>query len=110
MSKLTNISDYVENIHFLLGETFVTNFAILVYLEVIKKVPWIKISEDIHNAMKQYLVDVNGITLGGLAEASVEYAMENLKDFEDFLELEENGESEEEEGDEAEDEDQEEED
>lgn len=81
----------------MLGETFVTNLAILEYLEVNGKVPWIKISEDIHNSMKQYLVDVKGITLGKLAEASVEYAMENLQDFEDFLELEENSESEEEE-------------
>ena len=59
--------------------------------------PWIKISEDLHNAMKQYLLDIKGITLGELADASFEYAMQNLEDFEDFLEIHENEESEEEE-------------
>jgi len=57
--------------------------------------PWVKISSDAHKDMKQYLVDVDGLNLGELAEAAFEYAMENLEAFEKFLELEDSEESEE---------------
>lgn len=62
--------------------------ASLVFLEVVK-VPWIKVSSEAHKDMKQYLVDIEGIGLGELVEACYEYAMQNLKDFEAFLELDE---------------------
>jgi hypothetical protein len=64
--------------------------------------PWIKISSDAHKDMKQFLVDVDGLSLGELVEAAFEYCMENLDDnpheregFEKFLELEESEETEE---------------
>ena len=49
---------------------------------------WIKISSEAHKDMKQYLVDVDGLNLGELVEASFEFCMENLEAFEKFLELE----------------------
>lgn len=69
--------------------------AILVFLEVVR-MPWIKVSSEAHKDMKQYLVDIEGIGLGELVEACYEYAMQNLKDFEAFLELEETDETKEE--------------
>jgi hypothetical protein len=50
--------------------------------------PWVKTSSEAHKAMKQYLVDIEGLTLGELVEATFSYAMENIEDFEGFLELE----------------------
>jgi hypothetical protein len=47
--------------------------------------PWIKVSKEAHKAMKQYLVDIEGLTLGELVEEAFAYALENLKDFEDGL-------------------------
>jgi hypothetical protein len=67
----------------------------LVFLEVVR-MPWIKVSSEAHKDMKQYLVDIEGIGLGELVEACYEYAMQNLKDFEAFLELEGTDETEEE--------------
>jgi len=62
--------------------------------------PWIKVSSDAHKGMKQYLVDVEGLSLGELVERAFEFSMENLEEFEKFLGLEEtdevNGEQEEE--------------
>lgn len=57
--------------------------------------PWVKISSDAHKDMKQFLVDIDGLSLGELVEAAFEYAMENLEPFEKFLELEESEEAEE---------------
>jgi hypothetical protein len=64
--------------------------------------PWVKISSDAHKDMKQFLVDVDGLSLGELIEAAFEFCMENLEDssgkhegFEKFLELEESEEAEE---------------
>jgi len=51
--------------------------------------PWVKISSEAHKNMKQYLVDIDGLSLGELADAAFEYAMQNLEDFEKYLELEE---------------------
>lgn len=59
--------------------------------------PWVRVSSNVHKAMKEFLVDIEGITLGELVEDTFQYAMENVPDFEDFLELEE---TEEEEGEE----------
>jgi len=50
--------------------------------------PFVKISKDAHKDMKQYLVDVEGLTLGELIEVAFEYAMQNVEDFAEFLELE----------------------
>jgi hypothetical protein len=50
--------------------------------------PWVKISSESHKDMKQFLVDVEGLNLGELVEASFEFCMENLEAFEKFLELE----------------------
>jgi hypothetical protein len=61
--------------------------------------PFVKISKDAHKDMKQYLVDVEGLTLGELIESAFEYAMQNLHDFEQFLELEADQETEDEESD-----------
>jgi len=69
--------------------------AILVFLEMVK-MPWIKVSSEAHKDMKQYLVDIEDLSLGELVEACYEYAMQNLKDFEAFLELEGTDETEEE--------------
>jgi hypothetical protein len=70
--------------------------------------PWVKISEDAHKDMKQYLVDVEGLSLGELVEAALGFSMENLGKFEKFLGLEEtdevSGEQEEEDKEESEDE------
>jgi hypothetical protein len=57
--------------------------------------PWVKISSDAHKDMKQYLVDVEGVSLGELVEAAFEYCMENLADFEKSFGIEESDESEE---------------
>jgi hypothetical protein len=64
--------------------------------------PWVKIPSDTHKAMKQYLVDIEGLTLGELVEAIFSYAMENIEDFEGFIELEDSEESEKDETKEAE--------
>jgi len=61
--------------------------------------PWVKVSKDAHNDMKQYLVDVEGLSLGELVEAAFEFCMQNLEDFEKFLQLEEIDEEEKEEAD-----------
>jgi hypothetical protein len=53
------------------------------------KMPWVKISSDAHKDMKQFLVDIDGLSLGELVESAFEYCMENLEPFEKFLELEE---------------------
>ena len=58
--------------------------------------PWVKISSDAHKGMKQYLVDVEGLSLGELAEAAFGFSMENLGEFEKFLGLEETDEASEE--------------
>jgi hypothetical protein len=79
---------------FLSREVYET-VAILVFLEMVK-MPWIKVSSEAHKDMKQYLVDIEGIGLGELVEACYEYAMQNLKNFEAFLELEGTDETEEE--------------
>jgi hypothetical protein len=57
--------------------------------------PWIKVSSDAHKDMKQYLVDIEGLSLGQLVESAFEFCMENLEEFEVFLNLEESGEEEE---------------
>jgi hypothetical protein len=59
--------------------------------------PWVKVSKDAHSDMKQYLVDVEGLSLGELAESAFEFCMENLEEFEKFLGLEETDEEEKEE-------------
>jgi hypothetical protein len=51
--------------------------------------PWIKVSKDAHKDMKQYLVDVEGLSLGELVESAFEFCMQNLEKFEEFLGLEE---------------------
>jgi hypothetical protein len=70
--------------------------------------PWVKISSEAHKGMKQYLVDVEGLSLGELVEAALGFSMENLEEFEKFLGLEEtdevSGEQEEEDKDDSEDE------
>jgi hypothetical protein len=62
--------------------------------------PFVKISSDAHKDMKQFLVDIDGLSLGELVEAAFEYCMENLEPFEKFLELDESEEAEEDEQDE----------
>jgi hypothetical protein len=57
--------------------------------------PWVKISSDCHKDMKQYVVDVDELSLGELVEAAFEYCMENLEDFEKFLDLDTAGQEEE---------------
>ena len=49
--------------------------------------PFVKISGESHKAMKQYLVDIDGVNLGELVEAAFQYSMENLPEFEEFLGL-----------------------
>jgi len=51
--------------------------------------PWVKISSEAHKAMKQFLVDIEGLTLGELVEAAFEYAMQGPSEFDKFLDLEE---------------------
>jgi len=51
--------------------------------------PWVKISSEAHKDMKQYLVDIEGLSLGELVEAAFEFAMQNLEDFDKLLGLEE---------------------
>jgi len=58
--------------------------------------PWVKVSSDAHKDMKQYLVDVEGLSLGKLVESAFEFSMENLEEFEKFLGLEETDEASEE--------------
>jgi hypothetical protein len=58
------------------------------------EMPWVKISSDAHKDMKQFLVDIDGLSLGELVEAAFEYCMENLEPFEKFLDLEESEETE----------------
>jgi hypothetical protein len=53
------------------------------------EMPWVKISSEAHKAMKQYLVDIEGMSLGELAEDAFSFAMEKLEDFEKFVDLEE---------------------
>lgn len=53
------------------------------------QMPWVKISSEAHKAMKQYIVDIEGMSLGELAEDAFSFAMENLEDFEKFVGLEE---------------------
>jgi hypothetical protein len=67
--------------------------------------PWVKISSEAHKAMKQYLVDIDGLSLGELAEDAFNFAMEKVQEFENFVgleETEEDGENEEEEREETE--------
>ncbi|MCJ7424321.1 hypothetical protein MUP01_08660 [Candidatus Bathyarchaeota archaeon] len=70
--------------------------------------PWVKVSSEAHKDMKQYLVDVEGVSLGELVEAAFEFSMGKLEEFEKFLGLEEkdeaSGEQEEEAEDDSEDE------
>jgi hypothetical protein len=56
--------------------------------------PWIKVPSEVHKAMKEYLVDIEDMTLGDLVENAVCFAMKNLQEFEEFAEI---GEAEEEE-------------
>jgi hypothetical protein len=51
------------------------------------KMPWIKVSSEVHNAMKQYLLDIEGMSLGDLVEDAFSFAIENLNDFEEFAEI-----------------------
>jgi hypothetical protein len=53
------------------------------------KVPWIKVSSEVHNAMKQYLLDIEGMSLGDLVENAFSFSIENLGDFEEFAEISE---------------------
>jgi hypothetical protein len=85
---------------FLSREVYET-VATLVFLEVIK-VPWIKVSSEVHNAMKQYLLDIEGMSLGDLVGNAFAFAIENLGDFEEFAEIGETEEEEEETKDEEE--------
>lgn len=64
--------------------------------------PWVKISSEAHKDMKQYLVDVDGLSLGELVEGAFDFCMENLEGFEKFLELEESKEEKESESEEEE--------
>jgi hypothetical protein len=61
------------------------------------KMPWIKVSSEVHKAMKQYLLDIEGMSLGDLVGNAFAFAIENLNDFEEFAEI---GETEEEDTDE----------
>lgn len=61
--------------------------------------PWVKVSKDAHNDMKQYLVDIEGLSLGELVESAFDFCMQNLEEFEKFLQLEETEEEEKEEAD-----------
>lgn len=64
--------------------------------------PWVKISSETHKDMKQYLIDVEGLSLGELVESAFDFCMENLEGFEKFLELEESKEDKESESEEEE--------
>jgi len=63
----------------------------------IKRMPFIKISSEAHKAMKEYLVDIDSYTLGQLIEDALQYAMENLEDFEEHAGIEADEETEDEE-------------
>ena len=52
--------------------------------------PWVKISSEAHKDMKQYLVDIEGLSLGELAGTAFEFAMQHLEEFEKLLGLEDN--------------------
>ena len=67
---------------FLSREVYET-VAILVFLEMVKT-PWIKILSELHKAMKEYLIDIEGYSLGDLVNDAVCFAMNNLGDFEEF--------------------------
>lgn len=60
--------------------------------------PWIKVSSEVHKAMKQYLLDIEGMSLGDLVEDAFAFAIENLDDFEEFAEIRETEEEDTEEG------------
>ena len=51
------------------------------------RMPWIKVSSEVHQAMKQYLLDVEDMSLGDLVEEAFSFAIENLDDFEEFAEI-----------------------
>jgi hypothetical protein len=51
--------------------------------------PWIRISSDAHKDMKEFLADIDDLNLDELVEAAFEFCMENVKEFEKFLGLEE---------------------
>jgi hypothetical protein len=55
--------------------------------------PWVKVSDETHKDMKQFLVDIDGLSLGDLVEAAFDFAMQNLEGFEESLDLEETEES-----------------
>ena len=57
--------------------------------------PWVKISSEAHKDMKQYLVDIEGLSLGELAGTAFEFAMQHLEEFEKLLDLEESQDTEE---------------
>jgi hypothetical protein len=63
--------------------------------------PWIKVSSEVHKAMKEYLVDVEDLTLGELVEEAFFFAMENMDSFEEGLLEEEDEEQETEEDEEG---------
>jgi TusA-related sulfurtransferase len=50
--------------------------------------PWIKVSSDVHKAMKEYLLAIEEMNLGELVEATFDFAMANLPEFEEFAEIE----------------------
>ena len=49
--------------------------------------PWIKVSSEVHQAMKQYLLDIEDMSLGDLVENAFSFVIENLDDFEEFAEI-----------------------
>lgn len=71
--------------------------------------PWIKILSELHKAMKEYLIDIEGYSLGNLVNDAVCFAMNNLDDFEEFAGISETEEADTEEEEEKTDQDQEEE-
>lgn len=51
--------------------------------------PQIVVSTDLLKAIKEYLVDVEGLTIGQFVEDAVFFALENVTEFEEYIELEE---------------------
>ena len=51
--------------------------------------PQIVVSKDLLKAIKEYLVDVEGLTIGQFVEEAIFFAFEHLKEFEEYLGLEE---------------------
>jgi hypothetical protein len=49
--------------------------------------PFVKIPSETHKGMKHYIADIEGMTLGEIVDAAFSFAMQNLEDFENFLEL-----------------------